>query len=564
MATLRAPEYDGFRPTPLRTYAGVLARRKRLFLAVLVVVPLAAVAISLQGQSLYQGTAQVLLSERDLASALSGGQSGGTNDLDRVATTQASIARTPDLARRVLRTANLGAKSADDLLDASDVSPVRGTNVLEFSVVDPDPDLAARLASAYAQQFVQYTRAIDTAAIERARRGVLTEMARLARQDARGSDLYARLAEQAQTLRTMAALQTSRAQLLRIAEDADKVEPRPTRAAAFGFVVALLLGIGLVALLEALDTRVRSEADVEDGLGVALLGRISEPPRRLRRSSELAVLKEPDGADAEAFRILRANIEYANSKLGARTIMLTSSVRGEGKSTTAANIAASFARLGKRVALVDLDFRRPTVHSGFQLQGSLGVSDVVLGRVPLEEALAKVPIAPRSSNSSRSSRRWGAGAASRRRDATMPADSPAVLEVLPTGTTPSNIGEFVGAGGVSDVLRALSDRFEIVFIDAPPVLEVSDPITLMTEVDAIVLVARLGVVRYPMLKELRRILDATAIATLGVVVTGAEPTEGYGPYRDYGAQPVPTTEQTAAPAGLHVVDEGSRHRSTLP
>ncbi len=139
----------------------------------------------------------------------------------------------------------------------------------------------------------------------------------------------------------------------------------PKAGGVFGLVGAVLLGLGLVALMEALETRVRTENDVPEALGIPLLGRLAEPPRRLRRNSELAVVMEPDGPNAEAFRILRANVEYANAQLGAKTIMLTSCVRGEGKSTTAANMAASFARLGKHVTLVDLDFRRPSVHRNF-------------------------------------------------------------------------------------------------------------------------------------------------------------------------------------------------------
>lgn len=555
---------ESLAPTPLRTYVTVLARRKWLFLLVLIAVPVAAVLVSLQGESLFEAKAQVLLSDRDLTT-FPGGQGGGNVDLDRVVTTQARIARTPDLARRVLRSAQLPSKSAYELLAASDVTPVQGTNVLEFSVVDPDPEIAERLATAYAQQFVLYTRALETAAIDRAHAGVVAELSRLARQGGRNSALYAKLAEEAQTLRTMAALQTSKAQLLRRAEGAEQVEPRPARAAAFGFAAALLLGIGLIALLEALDTRVRSETDVEDGLGISLLGRLAEPPQRLRRKAQLAVLEEPDGAEAESFRILRANLDYANHQLGAKTIMFTSSVRGEGKSTTAANVAASFARMGKRVVLVDLDFRRPSVHRSFGLSGTLGVSDVALGRARLEQALVKVPIA-RNDNTRSSPRRW-AGSASVRNPGTssMAVDSEAMLEVLPSGATPTNIGEFVGAGGVAEVLRLLCERAEIVFIDAPPVLEVSDPMTLMRHVDALVVIARLGVVRYPMVKEMRRFLDASSVSALGVVITGVDPTEGYGPYRHYGvdAAEAAEAEQEASRSALHVVHERLQNRPTV-
>jgi Mrp family chromosome partitioning ATPase/capsular polysaccharide biosynthesis protein len=545
----------GLDPTPFRTYFDVLLRRKWTFLLVLLVVPAAAVLHSIQGEAKYLGSSEVLLSDRDFAGGLTG-EGSLSDDLERVADTQARIARTPELARRVLRSARLDTSSPTALLGSSTVVPLEDTNVLQFMVTDEDPAIAARLATAYAQEFVSYSRAIETVAIERARRGIVAEMARLVRQGRGDSALYAGLAEDAQSLRTMAALQGSRAQLLRRAEDAEQVAPRPARAGAFGLAVALLLGIGLVALLEALDTRVRSENDVVDALGVPLLGRLSEPARQHRRGAELAVLTEPDGPDAEAFRILRTNLEYANSKLGAKTLMFTSSVRNEGKSTTVANVAASFARLGKRVVLVDLDLRRPSVHRHFGLRATLGVSDVALGRVPLEEALVSVPIASRPAADSQR-RRWAGGATVRPRAAPVAPTATATLEVLPAGATPADVGEFVGASGVAAVLDALAERAEIVFIDAPPVLEVSDALTLMVHIDALVIIARLGVVQYPMMEEVRRVLAASSASALGVVITGVDAMEGYGPYRQYGRRVV-EAELDDERSPLQVVNERSQ------
>ena len=126
-----------------------------------------------------------------------------------------------------------------------------------------------------------------------------------------------------------------------------------------------MLGIGLAFLREALDTRVRSADEVGEKLGLPLLARVPEPPRKLRNSNRLVMQADPHGAQAEAFRTLRTNIEFVNLDVHARTIMITSAIQSEGKSTTAANLAIAFARMGKRVALVDLDLRRPFLDKFF-------------------------------------------------------------------------------------------------------------------------------------------------------------------------------------------------------
>jgi Mrp family chromosome partitioning ATPase len=133
------------------------------------------------------------------------------------------------------------------------------------------------------------------------------------------------------------------------------------------------------------------------------------------------------------------------------------------------------------------------------------------------------------------------------------------LEVLPAGATPADVGEFVGMDSVAAMLGALAEQADVVFIDAPPILEVSDPMILMTHIDALVMVARLGVVRYPMVEEMRRVLGASAVSTLGVIVTGVDPVDGYGPYRRYGSEI--DEELDDGRSTLQVVGERSSQRA---
>jgi capsular exopolysaccharide synthesis family protein len=212
--------------------------------------------------------------------------------------------------------------------------------------------------------------------------------------------------------------------------------------------------------------------------------------------------------------MLRTNLEFVNLERDARSIMVTSAVQAEGKSTTVANLAVAYARAGRRVVLVDLDLRRPFVEKFFGLEGRPGVTDVALGRLDLDHALIPVEISRPGLTESR----------------TVSGE----LEVLPTGALPPDAGEFVGTRALGAILRNLRDRFDIVLVDAPPLLKVGDALALSARVDALIVVSRLRVVRRGMLAELQRILSAAPADRLGFAVTDAGSEDGYGSGYGYG------------------------------
>src|SRR5262249_8910325 len=159
------------------------------------------------------------------------------------------------------------------------------------------------------------------------------------------------------------------------------VQPRPVRNGIIGFALGALLGIAFAFLREALDTRVRSASEVAARLGVPLLGRVPAPPRAIRTSDKLVIVEEPAGSRSEPFRVLRTNLQFVDIDRGSRVIMVTSALSGEGKSTTAANLAVALAQAGKHVVLVDLDLRRPFIDRFFSLTGQPGLTSVALGTV---------------------------------------------------------------------------------------------------------------------------------------------------------------------------------------
>jgi polysaccharide biosynthesis transport protein len=525
----------------LRDYLQVVRRRKWIILQAVVLVPLAAVLFSLHQQTLYQASAQVLLSSQNLASQLTGTQSTGINlQPDRIAQTQANVARVPGIAQRVLNAVPGTGLTAEEFLDSSTVTTSPNADLLTFGVTNHDPKLAERLAGSYAKQYTIYRRQLDTAAIVAALKNVNARIHLLVSAGGRRSALYASLADRQQTLATMEALQTANASVIERADRYVQVQPKPTRNGILGLVLGIVLGLGLAFLWEALDTRVRSAEEIGAKLGgLALLARIPSPSKKVRSEHRLVMLDDPTGTQAETFRMLRTNLDFVSLDRDARTIMVTSAVEQEGKSTTIANLAIAMARAGRRVVLVDLDLRRPYVDKFFGVQGP-GVTQVALGHVSLADALTTVAIADAGSAEEIVARATGnvrvhVGGANGNGNGNGHANvAKGVLQVLPTGPIPPDPGEFVNTHALSEILAELRDRFDVVLIDAPPALRVGDAMTLSQKVDGVVVVARMKVVRRQMLTELARQLGAMPTPVLGFVVTASGEEEGYGYGYGYG------------------------------
>jgi non-specific protein-tyrosine kinase len=242
------------------------------------------------------------------------------------------------------------------------------------------------------------------------------------------------------------------------------------------------------------------------------------------------MLADPASTAAEAFRMLKTNLEFALLDRDVKTLMVTSSVEREGKSTTIANLAVALARAGKRVVLVDLDLRRPHLHKFFGVEGP-GLTEVALGRVHVTEALAPVAVGGQSTGRKRFGRSRGGGETALDGSAVQTAGR---LEVLAAGPIPPDPGEFVGRRAVREILAELTERADIVLVDAPPVLHVGDAMTLTAVVDAVLVVTRMNVVRRNMLSELGRALARTPVPVVGFVTTAAQEEEGYGYGAEYG------------------------------
>lgn len=506
------------RPTTVADYLAILRRRKWIVLLPPVVAGLVAFLLSMGQSPVYHANAQVLVNRTSVVAAVTGiDPSGG--DPNRFLMTQASIARSPELAVRIASRSDIPGMTAGRVLAESTVTPSTDSDLVSIAVDDRDPNVAARLANTYASEFAAFSKERATASIDQALTDLRAQLKGLADRGQTGSSLYSQLLQNQSQLVTVGKLFAGNTSVLQPADGAGKIRPRPKRDAILGFLFGSVVGIALAFLAEALDRKVRSEHEIDEALGIPLLARIPQPSRELQKTDGLVMLRESAGAQAETFRKLRTSFEFVNPDGASRTIMVTSPVEQEGKSTTIANLAVALARGNRRVALVDLDLRRPYLSRLFHVSGRPGITDVALKRADLSDALR--PIALSTGIQERANLN-GHGGGSNGQTA---ADG--LLHLLPAGTIPPMAGEMLQDERLLGVLDELATRFEVVLIDAPPLLAFGDTMTLSVRVDAIFAITRLGRVQRPILHEFARQLHSCHSKLLGYVLTGVENTESY-------------------------------------
>lgn len=261
--------------------------------------------------------------------------------------------------------------------------------------------------------------------------------------------------------------------------------PDHPRTLVLGAFAGLVLAVGTAFLRDRLDDRLREDTEVRYHTGAPVLAQVPRSPRRwyahVRRDAGTAA------AVSESYRKLRANTLMAMDLMRARTLLVTSPVRGDRKTTTAVQLAIAAARTGRQVALVSADLRLPTIHEVLDLDLTPGLSEVLWGAASLSDVI--------------------------RRKETIPN-----LEVITSGEPNPFLGDLLQSSRVEEVFRELSRIYDLVVFDAPPVLPVADVLALCRPVDAVLLSVRAGHTRLSRLDETVQQLRSAGAVILGTVI----------------------------------------------
>ena len=453
----------------------------------------------------------------------------------RLSTTYAAVATTRPILDAVIKQLGLDVTS-DELSKHVRADAPLDSTLLTISAQDADPTHAAAIANALAGQLIAASPAIQgrqaevqasiDADLKAAQDQIMGTQAqvdtlaalpeRTATQDADLQTLEGRLVSLRATYATLLSFSSGNASnLISVIEPAaapdSPVSPRPLLNTLVAAILGLSFAATVVAVAEHLDDGIKDSDAVQEVVGLSTLGTIAPMKRERGRSEiyQLAAILYPRSGVAEAYRTLRTNLEFASVDAPIRTLLVTSSMPGEGKTITAANLAVVFAQAGRRVLLIDADLRKPGVHLVFDMPNAHGLTTLLRSDEVSVDAIAQVT-------------------------------EQANLRILTTGPLPPNPAELLGSQRMRVILDRLKTGGDLLIFDSPPLGAVTDSAILSSLVDGTLLVIDAGHGRRGAVRQGREALAKAGANVLGAVLNRipARDHSDYAPYHGghYGSE----------------------------
>lgn len=467
----------------------IVRERWQLILAVAVICLVAAVGLALTTTPSYEASMTLLFSPSELTSVVDS-SAPSTADPERELATNLILIQSEPIARRVAR--ELDVADPEELQAQIVAESEPEANLITLTASDADPRRAAAIANAYASVYQEFR---GEAARERITEGVeliRRQVSAIPRDRTAQREL---LFEALDQLIAIGAVTTGNAQAVgQAAVPTEPSTPRPARDAVLALLLGTALGLALAFLVDLFDRRLKTTEDIEGLYGVQALSTI---PRAERRQ---------DGPIAlEPYRILSNSLDLLTLNRGPlRTVLVTSAVASEGKTTVARGLASAIALTGQSVILVEVDLRRPTFADHFELGlDERGLTSALVGGTPLAAVLrTPQPALPN-------------------------------LRVLPSGPLPPNAAELLRSSAMSDVLDDLNEMADVLVLDAPPLLPVADAQVLLANprIDGCLIVARAYATTRDQARRARAVLDRHHRRDVGLVVNGlGDVATAYGYY----------------------------------
>jgi succinoglycan biosynthesis transport protein ExoP len=476
--------------------------RRRWLLITGIVLACVAVAVVKHNRTAksYDATASVRFQSGTLSDAALQVSPSGGGEPQREADTEVLVAHSREVAQGVgqqLQKQLHVSISPNQLLSEVKVEAAQNADILNIIASTGDPRRSAALANAFAQQYIAFRAKSQLAGIETAQNKLQQQLTELPA----GSPEHSSLQQSLQRLNALRAVAGGGANIIGLATPPSS--PSGTRLSTtvvIGLLVGLAIAFSLVFLLESLDRRIKSIDEFEREYRLSALTGVPQSAFRLRHADERDERLEP-------YRILRSALDFAAVDRQLDTLLVTSAMSGEGKTTVAVDLAHAVALTGRHTVLVELDLRRPTFAKHFELDPRRGVTTALIGAATLDELLVE-PFANLPN-----------------------------LSVLPSGRLPQNPSELLSSPRIADMISELSTEDGLVIIDAPPLIPVADTQVLLGNpaIHATLIVARMNQTTREEARRARAILDRHMVNPIGLAATGLRDANGYG-YSTYGEE----------------------------